>query len=51
MAKQGYPSKIFSAAAVYTDIRAIACICLESTIEQKWPYLLRPKVHLSASCL
>lgn len=37
MSKQGYHSKICSAAAVYTAIRAIPSICFE--IEQKWPYL------------
>lgn len=51
MAKQGYRSKICSAAAVYTGIRAIPSICLHSAIEQKWPYLFRSKVHLNASCL
>lgn len=51
MAKQGYHSKICSAAAVYPDIRAIPGIYSENTIEQKWPHLLRSKVHLSASCL
>jgi len=51
MTNQGYQTKVYSVASVYTGIKAIPSVCLHSTTEQKWQYLVRSKVHLIASCL